>query len=66
MDPDENLTRQRLLREKIVSGRNSIGRPLAEDELRECVADLCELSEALDIWLAKGGFLPAAWRSKTR
>jgi len=54
MDPDEAL---RVIREIIgrygVEPRSSIGR---DDAVR-----LFEHIDALDEWLSRGGFLPAAW-----
>jgi hypothetical protein len=56
MDPDENLRQQRLL-----------ARRMLEDEdaavfFADDVQALCELVEALDAWIKKGGFLPTEWR----
>jgi hypothetical protein len=53
MDPDENLKQQRRLAERIL--RNEGG------DSHEIVR-LAELMQALDEWIAGGGFLPAAWR----
>lgn len=54
MDPDENLRQQRQIRRRILD-RETKGL-YEEDAVR-----LAELSEAMDEWLGKGGFLPAPW-----
>lgn len=52
MDPDANLTELR----RLVSG-------VLQDPAYEPVAvRTAELFEALDRWISRGGFLPAAWR----
>ena len=56
MDPNANLEE---LRELIALNAN---RPDGARDLRPDEVDrLCELVEALDDWLSKGGFLPSAW-----
>lgn len=52
MDPNETL---RLLRETATLVLTDSGKDRA-DSVR-----LAELAEALDGWISKGGFLPAAW-----
>jgi hypothetical protein len=52
MDPEANLKDQRRLAERILNGDGS-----ESDAYR-----LAELVEALDEWIAKGGFLPARWK----
>lgn len=55
MDPDETLKQIR----QLVKEYNQPG------WLDRCdVEQLVELVEALDLWLSKGGFLPAAWRKE--
>jgi hypothetical protein len=55
MDPNANLEELRTL----------VALILSEDEHEESDAlRLAELVEALDGWIAGGGFLPAAWRRK--
>ncbi len=52
MDPDANLAEQRrLLRKFRMRGRLTAGE----------ASRLAELADALDEWISKGGFLPAAW-----
>lgn len=54
MDPDETLRQIRLLIKQM--------RVDESPEIRKQHADdLAELIEALDEWLSKGGFSPAAW-----
>ncbi len=50
MDPNANLAEQRRIVAQILDGDSSA------DWSR-----LAELVEALDQWIAGGGFLPAAW-----
>jgi hypothetical protein len=64
MDPDANLAEQR----RIVAATHALLD--AEMEIAEQTARLAqygirlaELVAALDGWIARGGFLPAAWRT---
>ncbi len=52
MDPEANLAEQRELRRRILSSEVFD----ASDAAR-----LAELSEAMDEWLSRGGFLPKDW-----
>lgn len=54
MDPETNLKDQRRLAERILNGDGD-----ESDAYR-----LAELVEALDEWIAKGGFLPARWKRR--
>lgn len=59
MDPNANLEEQRQLRKKIVRGlEGKSAKVLPAD-----VARLVELVEALDGWIASGGFLPRDWQA---
>ena len=57
MDPNANLNEQRRI----------IARMLADDSESIDTGDalrLAELAQALDEWIANGGFLPAEWRNR--
>jgi glycine/D-amino acid oxidase-like deaminating enzyme len=57
MDPDANLARQRELVKQIdaaFSTENYV-------EVADAASQLVELISALDEWMSKGGYLPAAW-----
>lgn len=56
MDPDANLKEQLELAAAIENGRI-----LTFDELDRTAARLAELVQALDHWLARGGFRPGRW-----
>lgn len=51
MDPNAALAEIREITAHILDGKPDSGQALR----------LAELSEALDEWLSKGGFLPSAW-----
>ena len=53
MDPDETLRRIRAIVQKTLYSD--------EESTLEELGELTELVEALDGWVSKGGFLPAAW-----
>lgn len=56
MDPNANLKELRELAAELIRLLD------AEDHIDENdVNRLCELVEALDQWISRGGFLPAAW-----
>jgi len=57
MDPDANLHQQRRIARRILTALDVDRVPDADD-----IAALAELVEAMDGWLAKGGFLPERWR----
>ena len=54
MDPNANLREQRELAKRLLDHDR-------EDD--DDVWRLCELIEALDEWLSKGGYLPQDWQS---
>lgn len=59
MDPDANLAEQREILARL-AGRatvDAVGDGIGFDDLDR----LAELVEALDGWLARGGFAPRAW-----
>lgn len=56
MDPNANLEEQLRL-----AGRMLTDGPHDQDALR-----LCELVEALNEWIERGGFLPARWTREGR
>lgn len=59
MDPNEAL---RLMRDYIRRVRDSVqGEGTDPDVLRIEADQLAEYADALDGWLSRGGFLPAAW-----
>lgn len=62
MDPNENLAEQR----RIQKWLNEYTEPADGDDSNyvEKLVDLAVLAEALDGWIAKGGFLPDAWKGK--
>lgn len=64
MDPNANLEEQRRIVARIFTladseffGTRENRKLLAQDAER-----LAELAEALDVWISRGGFLPAAWQ----
>lgn len=54
MDPNECLAEVRFL----IATRNADPAGFSDDD----TARLIELVEALDVWMATGGFLPEQWR----
>lgn len=64
MDPDEALKNAREAAKRIqrVRDADTSDETLDEDD----AFDLADAFEALDGWLSKGGFQPAAWRDPTR
>ena len=54
MDPDQALMDMRRAIEEM-------DRSITPDEYTRATASLRDAAEALDEWLRKGGFLPAAW-----
>ena len=62
MDPDENLKEQRELTTLLLIEPGEFGFTDAEIISRDQATErLVELVRALDEWLKRGGFLPAAW-----
>ncbi len=57
MDPNANLKEQRRLAAAIQAAEDA-GLTIADHD----VSRLAELVIALDEWIARGGFLPDAWR----
>lgn len=53
MDPDENLKEQRRIAKSVLDCEGDCD---SGDLVR-----LCELVQALDEWISKGGFLPKRW-----
>lgn len=62
MDPDANLREMRTLAAKILAATDAEGVELLEVDAPR----LAELVEALDGWIRRGGFLPAAWQPKEK
>lgn len=60
MDPNENLKRQRELAAEIIK-LYEIETSLNDYKLVPLGNELAEHVQALDEWLAKGGFLPEGW-----
>jgi len=61
MDPNANLEAQRLIRKRVQECM------CERDCCLSCTHDairLADLSEALDEWISKGGFLPSDWTVK--
>lgn len=56
MDPNETLRQQCSMAARLMAAIDE-GRPIATDDVER----LCELVQAMDQWLAKGGFLPGRW-----
>ena len=54
MDPDAALAQMREAIETLWAAKSSVAAAAAADSIAEHAA-------ALDQWLSKGGFLPAAW-----
>lgn len=62
MDPNSNLDEQKRLAARIVA---AFDKPEPSDHFDEDdVLRLAELVQALDGWLAGGGFLPSDWARK--
>lgn len=57
MDPDEALAQMRTAIETVWAAQSSVSAATAADTL-------AEHASALDQWLSKGGFLPAAWSKR--
>lgn len=55
MDPNANLKEQREIAHELLH------RALTPNEAKRKAERLAELVEALDGWIAGGGFLPADW-----
>lgn len=67
MDPNEALRMARKAQAEVMALTDRTG-PLSADEewrLRNAAGDLAEHFGALDGWLSRGGFLPAAWQAGT-
>lgn len=58
MHPDANLQEQRELANRLLT---PAGADLSTEEREHASARLAELVLALDGWLGRGGFPPAAW-----
>lgn len=58
MDPDANLTEQRLIVSKLAT------EDMSALEVQWAAHRLAALVEALDNWIVGGGFLPRAWRER--
>lgn len=56
MDPTANLEEQRRIRDRIQSGERGTN-------FERLAMRLADLQEALDDWIAGGGFLPEQWRA---
>lgn len=59
MDPDANLEEQRKLCKRLYRAYEN---ETLDSTHNDDVAQLIELSEALDGWIKGGGFLPRDWR----
>lgn len=60
MDPDANLKEQLDIARQLLAGATS------DDAIERDAERLAELVIALDEWIRRAGFLPAAWtRSRT-
>lgn len=63
MDPDANLKEQREIATRMLRRIDREILTLDERDGHETDSErLAELAQALDEWLTKGGFLPAAWQ----
>lgn len=60
MSPDANLKRQRELAADLIALADST-RGYDPHDIAVKAVELAELVQALDEWMTKGGFLPAAW-----
>lgn len=63
MDPEKALRRLIELAESLVQGDPE---SLEWEALHAAASELAETFLGLDEWVRKGGFLPAAWRSRTQ
>jgi hypothetical protein len=59
MDPNSNLAEQRRIAARLIEASDAGEPPNETDALR-----LAELCQALDEWIANGGFLPADWSKR--
>ena len=59
MDPDETLKRIRALAARIIAVADKDDEDMSSEGL-----ELAELVQALDTWIASGGFLPRAWENR--
>lgn len=57
MDPNANILNQREIIDELTN--KPFGHSEAEE--LELLRRLSELTEAMDVWLSKGGFLPKEW-----
>jgi hypothetical protein len=65
VDPNVALAELREAVEELRSTSNSaLGMPGDEAALANAAEDVAERFEALDTWLAGGGFLPADWNAR--
>jgi hypothetical protein len=59
MDPDAALATARSALAAIRAGEDSHG-----EHMTDAKDDLVDAFEALDGWISRGGFLPAAWKGE--
>lgn len=62
MDPDANLAEQRELAAKIIKDIDTADPSTINPVDPDDASRLAELVQALDAWMSRGGFLPAAWQ----
>lgn len=60
MDPNANLAEQRRIQERLRERERDGSEDYTDDDVDDWQR-LAELTEALDDWIAGGGFLPTAW-----
>lgn len=63
MDPDQALENAREALSAFLTAEDACG---GDDEALEAARDLADAFEALDGWLSKDGFPPAAWTHPVR
>ncbi len=59
MDPDEALANLRKLMQQLYD--ELPGPDIQSTRIEDLASEIVEQFEALDGWLTRGGFLPAAW-----
>lgn len=62
MDPNANLDEQIRIARAVLDANEDEPMEDPEGDLRR----MCELVEALDSWIRRGGFLPKVWERKER
>ena len=65
MTPDESLQALRAALSVLIPRRDSLLAIMRDDYKRDELDELIDAAASLDVWLSKGGWLPAAWERRT-